>query len=288
MGDLFAAGGKRLRPALLLLCAQAGAYDLGLVMPAAMAVEFTHAATLVHDDVIDNSSTRRGRPSVLTRHGPAAAIVVADYYFAKAYEEASVTGSVEVVAVLAGAVMSICQGELAQQASRYLFRTTPEDYMRRIEMKTASLLAASCRIGAHLGGLDQAAQQALTLFGLELGLAFQVVDDVLDYTGSDAEVGKPVGQDLAEGNATLPLLLAFEEPLVAARLDELLDEGRPPSAEALQQALMAVRGSAGPTRAIERAVEIALGAKRQLEAAPPGPSKQALDRLADYVVRRRL
>ncbi len=156
MADLFAAGGKRIRPALVLLAARIGTYDLSRLNPAAMAVELTHAATLVHDDVIDRATVRRGRPTVAARLGDEPAIVVGDYYFAKAYDQAANTQSPEVVTILADAVMKICAGEVRQQAIRHQYQATLDEYMPRIEAKTATLLAASCEIGALLGGLARA------------------------------------------------------------------------------------------------------------------------------------
>ena len=142
MADLFSAGGKRIRPALVLLAARIGSYELDRLVPAAMAVELTHAATLVHDDVIDRATVRRGRPTVAARLGDEPAIVVGDYYFAKAYEQAAKTQSPEVVTILADAVMKICAGEVRQQAIRHHYEATIDEYMPRIEAKTATLLAA--------------------------------------------------------------------------------------------------------------------------------------------------
>ena len=206
MADLFAAGGKRIRPALVLLAAKCGTYDVEKLTPAAMAVELVHAATLVHDDVIDRAEVRRGRPTVAARLGDEAAIVVGDFYFAKAYEEAAFTQSPEAVAILARAVMDICAGEVRQQAIRHRYDTDTDEYMRRIEAKTATLLAACCDVGALLGGLAADKRAAIRAYGRLLGLAFQIADDVLDYEGSEDEIGKPTGHDIAEGFATLPVL----------------------------------------------------------------------------------
>ena len=195
MADLFAAGGKRLRPALVLLAAKCGRYDLERLLPAAMAVELTHAATLVHDDVIDRSAVRRGRPTVAASLGDEPAIVIGDFYFAKAYEHAARTDSTEVVGILARTVMEICAGEVRQQAIRYRYSTGVEEYMPRIEAKTATLLAGCCDIGAVLARLPAFQRSALHEYGRRLGLAFQIADDVLDYLGSEQEIGKPIGQD---------------------------------------------------------------------------------------------
>jgi heptaprenyl diphosphate synthase len=288
MADLFAAGGKRIRPALVLLAAKIGTYDLDRLNPAAMAVELTHAATLVHDDVIDRATVRRGRPTVAARLGNEPAIVVGDYYFAKAYEQAASTQSPEVVTILADAVMKICAGEVRQQAIRHRYHATLDEYMPRIEAKTATLLAASCDIGALLGGLDGAPRTHLREYGRLLGLAFQIADDVLDYTGTEDEVGKPIGHDIAEGFATLPLMLAMEEPSIARRLSSLLPSGHELSADEAEQVVALVRATTGPQRAIERARLLASGARNELVAIGGGEAVQTLSALTNYVVSRKL
>ena len=288
MSDLFAAGGKRIRPALVLLAARIDIYDLARLTPAAMAVELTHAATLVHDDVIDRATVRRGRPTVAARLGDEPAIVVGDFYFAKAYDQAANTNSPEVVTILADAVMKICAGEVRQQSMRHRYVTTLDEYMPRIEAKTATLLAACCDIGALLGGLDVSTRGHLRAYGRLLGLAFQIADDVLDYTGSEDEVGKPIGHDIAEGFATLPLMLAIEDPSVAGRLSPLLRAGQELDPEHAAEVVGLVRESKGPQLALERARSLAADARRELEAIDGGEAAKTLSVLATYVVTRKL
>jgi heptaprenyl diphosphate synthase component 2 len=288
MADLFAAGGKRIRPALVLLAAKCGRYELDKLIPAAVAVELTHAATLVHDDVIDRAPVRRGRPTVAALLGDEPAIVVGDFYFAKAYEQAASTTSTEVVAILARTVMKICAGEVRQQGIRYRYHTDVDEYMRRIEAKTATLLAACCDIGALLGGLDVAKRAALRAYGRLLGLAFQIADDVLDYEGSEDEIGKPIGQDIADGFTTLPLMLAMDEPQTADELKTLLVDGHLLSADEAQQVVNFVRASHGPQRALDRAHELASEARRQLDALQAGEAGEAMAALSNYVVSRKL
>ncbi|HSS94715.1 MAG TPA: polyprenyl synthetase family protein [Candidatus Dormibacteraeota bacterium] len=289
MADLFAAGGKRLRPALVLLTARIGTYDLKRLTPAAMAVELTHAATLVHDDVIDRATVRRGRPTIAAQLGDEPAIVVGDFYFAKAYEQAALTQSPEVVTILADAVMKICAGEVRQQAIRYQYDVaTLDEYMPRIEAKTATLLAACCDIGALLGGLDAGTRSHLRDYGRLLGLAFQITDDVLDYTGTQDEVGKPIGHDVAEGFATLPLMVAREEPAVARRLSALLRPGHELSTSEAEEVVAVVRSSSGPALALQRARSLASDARRALAAIKGGEAVKTLSALATYVVSRKL
>jgi heptaprenyl diphosphate synthase len=288
MADLFAAGGKRVRPALVLLSARCGSYDLDRLTPAAMAVELTHAATLVHDDVIDRSPVRRGRPTVAASLGDEPAIVIGDFYFAKAYEHAARTDSTEVVGILAQAVMEICAGEVRQQAIRYRYSTGVDEYMQRIESKTATLLAASCDIGSALAGVSPGQRSALHEYGRMLGLAFQIADDVLDYLASEGEIGKPIGKDVIEGFATLPLMIAMEDASVANQLKTVLVDGRELSLQEAPAVVDLVRRSGAPQRALERAQQYASAASRQLDAIPATDVRDALAALAGYVVSRKL
>jgi heptaprenyl diphosphate synthase len=288
MAELFAAGGKRLRPALVLLSARCGRYDLEKLVPAAMAVELTHAATLVHDDVIDRSSVRRGRPTVAASLGDEPAIVIGDFYFAKAYEQAARTQSTDVVGILARTVMEICAGEVRQQAIRYHYSTDIDEYMQRIDAKTATLLAACCDIGAVLAELPGQQRSALHSYGRLLGLAFQIADDVLDYQGSEGEIGKPIGQDIAEGFATLPLMLGTEDKELASVLKGILHNGRKLGTHEAQEVARVVRESGAPERALERARDYAMKARAELAAVHSGEAHDALAALTDYVVTRKL
>jgi octaprenyl-diphosphate synthase len=278
MADLFEAGGKRIRPALVLLAARCGTYEAERVIPAAMAVEVTHAATLVHDDVIDRSPTRRGRPSVSAQLGDEPAIVIGDFYFAKAYEWAARTNVPEAVAVLADAVMKICAGEVRQQSIRYRYSTDVDEYMQRIEAKTATLLAACCDIGALLGGLSEKDRDALRNYGRSLGLAFQIADDVLDYTSTEGEVGKPIGHDIREGFVTLPLMLSSIQ----------LEDDRRLGEEDARRIVEAVRKSDGPRDALEQAMNHARDARNRLQTLKRSEATDALASLTDYVVTRKL
>jgi heptaprenyl diphosphate synthase len=243
-----------------------------------LAVEVTHAATLVHDDVIDRSPTRRGRPTVAARLGDEPAIVIGDYYFAKAYHHAATTGVPETVDVLARAVMEICAGEVRQQAIRYRYTTTVEEYMRRIASKTATLLAACCEIGALLGGIDRRGRATLRDYGTSLGLAFQIADDVLDYTATEGEVGKPIGHDVLEGFATLPLMLS----------NVRLEDGRRLSETEARDVVDAVRGGDATQRALAQAHQHAQNAREKLRSIDSSDATSALASLTDYVVTRKL
>ncbi len=278
MADLFEAGGKRLRPGLVLLSAKFGDYDLDRLAPAAMAVELTHAATLVHDDVIDRSPTRRGRPTIAASRGDEPAIVIGDYYFADAYELAARTGSAQVVSILAHAVMRICQGELQQQSVRYRYSTGVDEYIERIAAKTAILLGASCDIGALVAGVGVEERRALVAYGHSLGVAFQIVDDVLDYTGTEGDVGKTLGHDVAEGFATLPLMLSRVH----------IEDNRKLSDTEARALVEEVRNSEGPRLALEQARMHAERARAELRKIHASEATSTLEALADYVVTRKL
>lgn len=278
MRDLLEAGGKRIRPALVVLSAMCGSYEREGVLAAACAVEIIHAATLIHDDVIDRALTRRGRPTVAASLGDEPAIVIGDYYFAKAYERAARTDDPAAVAILAHAVMEICAGEVRQQAIRYHYTTTVDEYLRRIDAKTAALLGACCEIGALLGGLDDVRRSALRAYGRSLGVAFQIADDVLDYTSTERELGKPIGHDIIEGFTTLPLMLANVH----------IEDGRRLTVQEAQHIAEQVRAAQGIEHALEIARSHAHQAREKLKPLGECESVDALAGLTDYVVSRKL
>lgn len=286
MRSLFSAGGKRLRPTLVFLAGALGAADYERLAPAATAVELVHASTLVHDDVIDHSPTRRGLPTVAAVDGDGRAIVVGDFYFARAYGQAARSGNAEVVGILAEAVRLVCEGELRQQEERFRYRVGMYRYFRRIRLKTASLLEAACDMGAVLGGLDGTARQALRTYAMYLGLAFQVADDLLDYVSDEAEVGKPVGHDLLEGSATLPLLLARTDETVAGQLGALLGKGKQLDETGVAQVVALVRQSQAPDLTRRRAQDLAGRAREALAKVPADPAREALHDLTSFVVER--
>jgi len=223
--ETLAAGGKRLRPLLVYLSAPLAGRDAPALVAAATAVELVHMATLVHDDVLDAAPLRRGRPTVWAAHGQLVASAAGDYLFARAFAELAATRDAVAVATLARATLELAHGEAMQDAQTRQPDTPVAAYLERCRRKTGRLFAAACALGGRLGGLDEAGVAALDRFGVELGLAFQLADDVLDCDGDPARTGKALGTDLLEGVVTLPLLLAAaREPSVAAALR---DRARP-------------------------------------------------------------
>ena len=206
--EALAAGGKRLRPLLVFLCSPRESEPR---VAAGIAVELVHMATLVHDDLIDRAAYRRGHASAWSRHGPAAARAAGDYLFARAFAELTTTGDPTAVSLLPDAALSLARGEALQRSQAYEPETTVESYLERCALKTGKLFQAACLLGAGRSSPE------LGEFGLSLGIAFQIADDILDCTGDALETGKVGGTDLREGTPTLPLLLAARQDAVVNR-----------------------------------------------------------------------
>jgi geranylgeranyl pyrophosphate synthase len=206
-GETLSAGGKRLRPMLVFICAGEAPEEEPLVRAGA-AVELLHMATLVHDDVLDRASLRRGRPTVFARGGAGAATATGDLLFSRAFAELTSTGSADAVRVLSWASSALARGELMQREDAWSDDVTRERYLERCELKTARLFEAACRLGAILGRPGPGAAEALGDFGSRIGVAFQIFDDVLDVSGPTERIGKQRGTDLLDGTVTLPLILA--------------------------------------------------------------------------------
>jgi geranylgeranyl pyrophosphate synthase len=198
--------GKRVRPALVFLGSQFGKADPLAVAQTALAVEMIHIATLVHDDLVDEAVIRRQRPTVGVKFGEGSAVLLGDFVYAEAFHRLAALGRSDVMALFARSTMSMCEGEIAQYENRYKFDLSESHYLSFLQRKTASLMAASCRAGGMLAGLPEASLKALETFGDRLGVAFQIVDDILDIEGDEAVVGKTLHTDLIHGKMTLPLI----------------------------------------------------------------------------------
>jgi heptaprenyl diphosphate synthase len=222
---LIAAGGKRLRPGLALAAATGGTRPAAQDdLSGAVAVELVHLASLYHDDVMDEATMRRNTETVNARFGNLVAIVAGDFLLARSAEIAASLGT-EVAGLLANTLGRLCQGQVTEVRSAFSLARTEADYFDTIAGKTAALMSTSCRIGAITGGLPRNEVDALTTFGQCFGMVFQLRDDILDVIGTEQELGKLPGQDLAEGVYTLPVLIALRDPVAAAELSALL--GRP-------------------------------------------------------------
>ena len=278
-GATIAAGGKRLRP-LLVFVAAGDAAGRG-VLRAGVAVELVHSATLVHDDVLDAAELRRGRPTVVASAGRGIATATGDLLFSRAFAEITANGRADEVRVLSAASSALARGELLQRADAFDPEVTIERYLERCEYKTARLFEGACELGALEANASAEQVAALGVFGRRIGLAFQLLDDVLDVSGPVERTGKARGTDLLDGTVTLPLILAREEDPELAELD-LRELGTPDRAAAVCDRIAAT----GALReAKERALKIVAEAKRELPALPERQRK-ALDLVADGVVER--
>jgi geranylgeranyl pyrophosphate synthase len=277
-GDTLAAGGKRLRPLLVCLAAGAPPEETDGLVRAAVAVELVHDATLVHDDVLDGSALRRGRPTVVAAGGRLAAVATGDLLFSRAFAELAAGGRIEAVRVLSSACSELAAGELMQRADAFDTRVSVDRYLERCRLKTAVLFRAACALGAMEGTL---LVEPLEMFGERIGLAFQLLDDVLDVSGPPERTGKPRGTDLLDGTVTLPLIIARSREESLASLDLRAVES------ALDAAVVCDRieatGALAEARA--RALSLVGEAKALL---PPLPERQraALELVADGVVER--
>jgi geranylgeranyl pyrophosphate synthase len=281
---LFGSPGKLLRPTLVFLSARFGpSRDAEVVLNLAQSLELVHTASLVHDDIVDEAELRRNVPTVNATWDDDVALIVGDYLFAKAYALAAVLPKPEVIAIVAQTVFALCDGELNEvTASRAL--PTESAYFQRIELKTASLYAACCQGAALLADAEPEHVAALGAYGTSLGLAFQITDDVLDVAGDEADFGKTVGRDLAEGMATLPMIYAVEEledRRLAARIVAPGKDDRE-----MRELLSIIRGSGGVERARAKALSFHDGAVAALAGLPDRPERDALRDIADFVVRR--
>ena len=287
LGDyLVAAGGKRLRPLVVLLAARAcGIRDQRHVDLAAV-IEFIHTATLLHDDVVDGSELRRGRETANAVWGNPASVLTGDFLYSRAFQMMVKVDDMHVMRIMADATNRIAEGEVMQLLNCHDPDTTEERYLEVIHRKTATLFEAGARLGAVAAGRGAAEEQALAAYGLHLGTAFQLIDDVLDYSASAEEMGKNVGDDLAEGKPTLPLIRAMRHGASEHRtlLREAIENGGREHAEEIIR-IVGKSGALEYTR--ERAAVESTRARVALNPLPSSPYLDALKDLADFAVARR-
>ncbi|MBL8328178.1 MAG: polyprenyl synthetase family protein [Rubrivivax sp.] len=279
------AGGKRIRPRLLLLFSEAFGFEGPARYELAAAVEFIHTATLLHDDVVDESSLRRGRSTANAIFGNAASVLVGDFLYSRAFQMMVSAQDLRVLSVLADATNTIAEGEVLQLMNMHDPDLAVDEYLRVIRFKTAKLFEASARLGAILGGAESSLEEACADYGRSLGTGFQLVDDLLDYDGNAEQLGKNVGDDLREGKPTLPLLVAMARGTEAERalLRHAIERGE---IERLSDILQIVRRT-GALDATRQAAEVeADKARRSVQSLPQGAAREALLELCDRSIRR--
>jgi len=278
-------GGKRIRPTIALLSAKFHDYDLERMIPFVTAIELMHLATLVHDDTIDDSPVRWGRPTANSIWGIEQAVLLGDYLFARAGELVTHTGNIRVVRMLSETLMVISSGEITQARSAFNLDQSRDDYFRRVTSKTASLFTLASEAGAVLSRAQEASVRDLRDYGHNLGIAFQIIDDILDFIGTEQEMGKPVGSDLAQGTLTLPAMLLIEDYPEDNSLQLVFQQkgGR----EHVDRAIDMIRNSTIIDRCFDIAADYRDRACRCLDRFPDDANRQALLDLADFVVERR-
>lgn len=279
-----AAGGKRLRAALVLLAARFGMYDLNRALHPASAVELLHAASLIHDDLVDHTYQRRGRVTVHARWDNDVALMLGDYFFALAAGELASEPDPRIITFYADAARTVVEGELRPVTQLTPLDRALDQYRYKIGAKTAALFEAACKAGIAVAGGSADEIAALGRFGYDLGLAFQIVDDVLDFVGDEVLLGKPAGNDLREGTLTLPLIYAVAQS-DAPLLQDVARSARPDPAR-VPELIQAVIAAGGIERAMDEARETAERALSHLDRFPFSVTKQACGELLDFVLTR--
>jgi octaprenyl-diphosphate synthase len=284
---LIESGGKRLRPMLTVAAASMFGAGGGAAVNFAAAVEFMHNATLLHDDVVDESDMRRGKPAARVVWGNKASILVGDFLLGQAFMMMVETGNIDALGVLSSASAVMAEGEVFQLAKTGDLATTPEDYAEVIRAKTAVLFQAACEVGAMSGGADDQGRAALAQYGLELGTAFQLVDDALDYGGQSGTLGKNTGDDLREGKMTLPVILALREanPMERETIAKALGDMNA-SAEQVGGVVAIMERYRTLGRTLDRAQEHARAAQQALEALPASEMRSLLSDVVEFSVLR--
>lgn len=289
-GHTLSAGGKRLRPALVILAARAiqNAFPTRTIHASAGAAELIHMASLIHDDVVDNAEERRGRPTANASFGNQISVLVGDYLLAKSIYLAAREGNMDVIRVFSKVTVGLSEGEVLQITAKGDVDTSEETYSRIITKKTAGFIGGCCEIGAMLAEADPAMLSAIMAYGLGLGMAFQIADDLLDYTGDPKVTGKPVCGDLREGKMTLPLILTLRGMSEKERRDILHILQEP---EALTEAEIAcvreaIQQHDGYARTAAVARDYVAAAQQALEAVPCSEYRDALSALAEFALTR--
>ena len=281
------AGGKRLRPLLVLLTAKACGIETERHIPMAAVVEFIHTATLLHDDVVDMSTLRRGRPTVNSAWNNPSSVLVGDFIYSRAFQVLVEIGDLRIMEIMANTTNKIAEGEVLQLLAKSNPQWNESDYMRVIENKTAILFKAAAECGAILADADTKIAQALARFGMHVGTAFQLIDDVLDYQGDAEKMGKNLGDDLAEGKSTLPLLFAMTHCQAGERdLIKTCVTAESFDNEQLQQVIDIIIKSGGITYTQEKAEQQAKLAKACLALLPSSQYRETLGQMVEFALQR--
>lgn len=278
------AGGKRIRPVFVLLGGKFGQYDINVIKNVAVPLELIHMASLVHDDVIDDAEIRRGQPTIKAKWDNRIAMYTGDYIFARALELIGEIKNPLAHQILADTIVELSVGEIEQIKDKYNFDQNLRDYLRRIKRKTALLIAASCQLGAVASGVEERVHKNLYRFGYYVGMSFQITDDVLDFTSTEQELGKPAGSDLLQGNITLPVLYAMRDANIYEKLKKINENS---TSNEFQEVLTQIKQSGAIEKSLEISDRYLAKALAILEELPPNKAKKTLRDIAKFIGKRK-
>jgi octaprenyl-diphosphate synthase len=287
VNHIIRSGGKRVRPILIILTARLCGYKDDKHIPYAAIIEFIHTATLLHDDVVDNAQTRRGSSTANIVWGNEPSVLVGDFLFSKSFELMAHNGNDQVLRIMSEATTALAEGEILELLKTCDGDTTEDEYYEIIKNKTASLFSAACEVGAILGKVDQKKRAALKDYGYNLGMAFQLTDDVLDYVSYDAVLGKRVGTDLKEGKVTLPLIHALKSTTEKEKacINAALNKAKV-TAKDFSRVVKIIRKYGGVEYTVDATRKFLDNAKLNLQSFSPSVYKESLITLADYILAR--
>lgn len=278
------AGGKRIRPVFVLLAGKFGRYDINVMKNVAVALELIHMASLVHDDVIDDADLRRGQPTVKAKWDNKTAMYTGDFIFALSLELMCDINKPLAHKILANTIFEVSVGEIQQIKDKYRFNQNLRDYLRRIKRKTALLISASCQLGAIAADVEESIHKKLYLFGYYVGMAFQITDDILDFTSSEEELGKPAGSDLLQGNVTAPALYAMENEMIRFEIEKVHQNMEPVQ---IQKIITLIKESGAIEKSIALSDMYLDKALAVLEELPANKAKKTLRDIAKFIGRRK-
>ncbi|MFD1030871.1 heptaprenyl diphosphate synthase component II [Metaplanococcus flavidus] len=282
---LLQAGGKRIRPVFVLLAGKFGNYRADVMKQVAVPLELIHMASLVHDDVIDDSEMRRGQTTVKAQWNNSVAMYTGDFILARALEYITVIEDSKIHDILSTTMIEVCRGEIIQIEDKYKLDQTIRDYLRRIKRKTALLISSSCELGATVSGTDAETAARLRRFGYFIGMSFQITDDILDFTSSDEELGKPAGSDFIQGNITLPVLLARQDPKIYSHLRNAV--GKEMSDGERMEIVKMIRNSSALQQAKAISEQYLDKALKELDHLPKGPANKTMRKIAMFIGKRK-
>lgn len=281
---LLKSGGKRIRPLFVMISAKFGHYDIHIVKHVAATLELIHTASLVHDDVVDDADIRRGSATIKSKWDNRIAMYTGDYIFAQALEIMSHIDNPLAHQILSKTMVELCVGEIEQIKDKFNFEQNFRTYFRRIKRKTAILIAVSCQLGAIVAGVEEKFHKKLYKFGYYVGMSYQIIDDILDFTASEKQLGKPAGSDLLQGNITLPVLIAMQDSELKTLIQKVHEEI---SKEEMKSIIKAIKASGVIEQSMNVSNRYLQKAFEELEGLPDNNARKALSQIAKTIGKRK-